>query len=117
MKIRTGFVSNSSSSSYVIAYTKPDVCPHCGRSDVDIIKLIENSNNNDDTYVSTKGYKEVLNDLKSWFLEEEDDIKKEMKQLKSKDMEFAILFVSYHDEVTQELLENSKSIKILYTTN
>jgi len=33
MKLRTAFVSNSSSSSYIITYNDSNVCEHCGRGD------------------------------------------------------------------------------------
>lgn len=39
MKIRNGFVSNSSSSSFIVAYKK-EVCPCCGRSNADIVNMI-----------------------------------------------------------------------------
>jgi len=44
MKVRSGFVSNSSSSSFLIAYTE-DKCEHCGRSDLDIAELVRQSTN------------------------------------------------------------------------
>jgi hypothetical protein len=42
MKIRAGFVSNSSSTSFLVAarYDK-DACPHCKRGDINILDLIE----------------------------------------------------------------------------
>lgn len=46
MKIRTGFVSNSSSTSFY-AYIPNEYahkCPHCGRGGENFIDLIENSN-------------------------------------------------------------------------
>jgi len=44
MKIRQSFVSNSSSSSFVIAYKTSEQCPHCGITPIDIVDLIRNYN-------------------------------------------------------------------------
>jgi hypothetical protein len=43
MKIRNGFISNSSSSSFVIRYDKKNMnkCDKCGRSDNTLIKVAE----------------------------------------------------------------------------
>ena len=45
MKIRSGFVSNSSSSSFVLKLIKDDedVCPHCGRGDKDLLTYLRAS--------------------------------------------------------------------------
>ncbi len=41
MKIRNGFVSNSSSTSFIVALNNSVPCPHCGRCDKSIIDMIE----------------------------------------------------------------------------
>lgn len=40
MKIRIGFVSNSSSSSYILALSKGKKCDHCNCSDIDMLELV-----------------------------------------------------------------------------
>ena len=40
MKIRIGFVSNSSSSSYIIAYKKATACPTCGHTPSDFLAAV-----------------------------------------------------------------------------
>lgn len=115
MKIRNGFVSNSSSSSYVIAYTELDKCPHCGRTDIDVVSMIRDGDDYGDTYISLEGYDEVLEELESWVDDSDiDDIKKEMDKLKAKNYKFALTHISYNSEVLIELLQKSKSVKILY---
>lgn len=43
MKTRIGFVSNSSSSSYIVAYKKTAACPTCGLTAPDIVDLVRKS--------------------------------------------------------------------------
>lgn len=65
MKIRNGFVSNSSSSSFVIAYKKDYVdsnckCPTCGSS-INVIKLIKSLEyNNGDTRIVAEGIDQIM---------------------------------------------------------
>jgi len=115
MKIRNGFVSNSSSSSYVIAYKEPEKCTHCGRSDINIISLIGRGDDCGDTYISKKGYDDVVDGLKEWLDDDiTDDIIAEMDELNDGTYKFAIAYVAYHDETLPEVLKTTKSIKILY---
>jgi hypothetical protein len=78
MKIRSGFVSNSSSSSFVIAFdeSKFGPCPHCGRKDQSIIDLIERSRNDDDTKVVWRDPEDKIRDLKLQIDSETLEIKK-----------------------------------------
>ena len=66
MKLRNGFVSNSSSTSFLIALKKIDECPHCGRSDLNLLQLIENSASDDcDTSVLKSSKEEILSSIEN----------------------------------------------------
>ena len=113
MKIRSGFVSNSSSSSFVIGFKVDMLCKHCGRKDPDIISLIENASNfNDDNSVSAVGFDEVMTYLDSGYGSQEiDDV--QSYHVTHPDDTVAIVNISYHDEALRSMLFDSKSIHII----
>ena len=65
MKIRNGYVSNSSSTSFVIYYKSNDLsckCPHCGHSDANLLEIIQNTNDGD-TKIKWEDPQEYLQEL------------------------------------------------------
>lgn len=66
MKIRNGFVSNSSSSSYIIAFKMGDPCEHCGRKDPDVLSFIgKNEYSYGDSTVKAYNLQETFEMLKN----------------------------------------------------
>lgn len=121
MKIRLGFVSNSSSSSFIIAFKKPSEkpCPTCGHKDVSIVDLI-NTTNDGESEVGGIGYKEVLRYMNESYWGDSTqneflNVRKEMLKLKKEGYDFAELAVSYHNETLNELLNNHSGVKILWS--
>ena len=62
MKIRNGFVSNSSSSSFVVAYKSGDPCPHCGRKDIDMVEFFDRMDRtySDSTHLEHSNFEAVI---------------------------------------------------------
>ena len=74
MKRRSGFVSNSSSSSYIIAIKPGKPCEHCGRSDPDILTAIRQAGDvDDDSRVRASGEEEVLDYIKTNYMGDMDE--------------------------------------------
>jgi hypothetical protein len=106
MKTRNGFVSNSSSSSFILQLKEPTFCPHCGRRDADIIGLINKLHcNNDDNQVLAENKEQAIEYIKnSWFVDSFD-----LEKLKSfKNEEIIIVSISIHDEFLNQEVRKGK---------
>jgi hypothetical protein len=116
MKTRTGFVSNSSSSSFIILVNKnKDVCSHCGRRDPEILDIIENAGGDccDDTQLRARGADAIERYYSDndWYTDEEkEENAKLLSLLKAAeakgDKEAAFIRVSYHDETTRSFMDS-----------
>ena len=93
----------------------PVICIHYGTCarfyNHDILELINRNDNNGDTGISAKGYDDVIAELSSWL--DEDELKDIVANMdKSKD--FALVRISYHNDILTDMIHDNKSIKILY---
>ena len=132
MKIRNGFVSNSSSSSFIIAYKSGTLCPTCGHNSGDFMEIVRSRLDHTDNRISSEGYMDVRDEIINMFTdqvewtdktekilkEELETILEIMNSLKSKGFNFASIGVSYHDEdLSQQLHQaaNGNSLVILHS--
>jgi len=119
MKNRKGFVSNSSSSSFIIAIKK-DVskCEHCGRSDIDLLQLIDYASDYESS-VEEVGAEGVIHEIKNeWYDNNHSKLIIDKVEEKSKDKAFKIasVSISYHNAVLNKIFKDmveSGSVEVL----
>lgn len=123
-KQRIGFVSNSSSSSFIIAVNnKSNECPCCHRHDKNIIDTIaEKTDGWSDTEVNCRGKEETIKYIKeNFFSDDEYQLELVDKILKvDNSKEIAYVDISYHDEDLNDEFNvqvKNGTIEILYTNN
>jgi hypothetical protein len=124
MKIRNGFVSNSSSASFVVAVKSYTPCPTCGRRDDSFLDLIEKIGRNADceqTELTARGSDAVWkrwesNEMLSVIPEHRklyDMIFGKMLEAEEKGYEVGEIEVSYGDETTENLMRDMERRKTL----
>lgn len=101
MKIRNGFVSNSSSSSYIVAYHVGEYCQHCGRGASHAFDSLRKDLDFEQTQLKADGFEEIMKKMAEWYDEEEckkigTSLRKYAKANPNKKM--IMLEISYHDE-------------------
>lgn len=127
MKIRNGFVSNSSSSSFVLlvnnkSFQKEDYCPYCKRGSSDFYFSTNNFLNAEgsygenrceqftiETYIENKN--NILEENSEWITKSTSDhIKRVISYLeKIKNKDNYIIYdidISYHDPISASFLES-----------
>ena len=84
MKLRNSFVSNSSSSSYIIGIINDsnEPCPHCGRQDPSLINMLKRTNTDEWSANNTQIYQNK-EDLLEEYREEIETLQREIKRLET----------------------------------
>lgn len=125
MKIRLGFVSNSSSTSFLVVIKKLPPCNACGRSDISFLDLIETIGGWRDDHESTnlhrRGAKEISAKMREdefrWITDEEknrwEDRFKRLEEAESKGYEVGEIEISYHDDSTNKILQDLKERRVV----
>lgn len=110
MKQRNGFVSNSSSSSFIVAYETSLPCPHCGRSDKDFADMIRASGDiYEDTYIIRTYAGDILDNLN----EQVNIYKRNVKELSKENPRNKIgTYTGSNWTVGQEIESAEEQIKI-----
>lgn len=117
MKIRNGYVSNSSSSSFIISYKRGEGIKIKGL-EFSVEQFIQMVNQfpycrSDSTRVFHYNKKQILDYRKDWYSEEQYE---RLRDLMKEEVEYIQLIISYHDKFTYKLmkfLQDRKKLKIL----
>jgi len=109
MKRRSGFVSNSSSSSYIIAIKDLfESCPTCGRNGNGFLEFLNHEYDiNEDNVVKGVGAEHILwsMNINCWMAPDEKLINKVKKYLGDKEWTLAEIGISYHNQKARDDLK------------
>jgi len=118
MKIRNGFVSNSSSSSFIILFRSQTPCEHCGIR-LDIEELLSHYKH-EDTEIELNGSEEFMDDIEGKkidyehfghpshymdYIKEYESYVKEALKPENKDRKLMRISIDHHDQFTQNIFD------------
>lgn len=109
MKIRLGFVSNSSSVSFLVAVKKLATCDKCGRSDPNFLDYLDSLGNKDEyetTRLRARGVKEIASKFEEYKDEPWDERIKKLAEAEAEGHETAYIEIWYHDRHTNEMFDD-----------
>lgn len=125
MKFRSGFVSNSSSSSFIVIFKAGKACPTCGLSPSTFLDhLPEEKYYSEDTYIKGRSAAAVEEYFSDDFCCHDDDEIKEMKAIFEKlyiaeENGYTVyhLNISYNDNHLLKMIESDPNIEVLWSIN
>ncbi len=112
MKTRYGFVSNSSSSSFIVAFKNINTpCPHCGRKDPDFLDLLEGSDSSKNKIYArtTKKTLSLIRQDEQTFMDAKEyrELKKSIDKYKNNnEWEVTAISLSYYDDALKKTLND-----------
>lgn len=125
MKICNGFVSNSSSTSFLVVVKKLSPCDKCGRSDISFLDLVETIGGWRDECEATKlhsrGAKQISTKMREydfrWLTDEEknrwEDRFKMLEEAEANGYEVGKIEICYHDNSTDRILQDLREREVV----
>ena len=126
MKVRNGFVSNSSSSSFILVVSTPNICNHCGRGDGNVLDMMTNYLQSGNAWAEDEiiclGKEEVIEQFKNYYFDYDDSDNKtqiinKIQAIDETKNQIAYITISRHNNYLIDLIEDSKNVEILHRSH